>query len=75
MIFFNRKKCRQEPALSVKDAFSLIREDEEYARELNFNFEKLHCNGCPNSCSISTVKCTRGRKMKAVFEKLLNQGP
>lgn len=73
MIFFNRKKCTPEPALSTKDAFSLIREDEEYARESNFNFEKLHCNGCPNSCSISTVKCTRGRKMRAVFEKLLDE--
>lgn len=61
--------------LECEGCFFSDTEDEEYARELNFNFEKLHCNGCPNSCSISTVKCTRGRKMKAVFEKLLNQGP
>ncbi len=70
MGIFSRKKVCTDKTLSEDEVFSMIREDREYARTLGDNPNELHCAGCPNSCAVSDVKCTRGRKLQDGFYKL-----
>ena len=65
-----RLREKTEPAKPELDVFSMIREDRDFAVVCKYDPAQLHCKGCPNSCAVSQVKCTRGRELQEALEKL-----
>lgn len=47
-----------------QDIYSMIYEPKEYCESINYNLDKLHCNGCHNNCVLSNPNCGRGKMLK-----------
>ena len=63
---------RESSKTDTVDFYAGIREDREYAARCGYDPGSLHCAGCPHSCPVDDVKCSKGRRLREAFDALEN---
>ncbi len=53
----------------VTDIYSMINESKEDCESNNYDLDKIHCNGCPNNCTLKEPNCGRGKMLKEEITK------
>lgn len=75
MSIFKRGWKTVEPKeLSFEEALGKIREKADFAEASGYDFTKLHCGGCINTCLLSKARCDLGRRVVSAVEKEKSNG-